>query len=225
MNQRPSAPKADALPLRYIPDVQFRSPQVLKTSTKKRIQAFYLALPADDNPDMPLPFWESLKVGNRDPEQQELEVLGQIPVFDKLPQRALKLIRSLCHVRHFKEGEHVFRTNEPGVGMYIIMEGSVEIYRVRGDSETADRLAEFYDGDFFGELALLEDLPRTASARAQSYSRMIGFFRPDLLTLMNRNPRIASIILLNIARITGRRLIRTNERLEECLMEAGKELN
>ncbi|MCB1140207.1 MAG: cyclic nucleotide-binding domain-containing protein [Leptospiraceae bacterium] len=165
-----------------------------------------------------------MKLGNRDPEQQELEVLKQIPVFDKLPHRALKLVRSLCHVRHFKEGEHVFRTNEPGVGMYIILEGTVEIYRIHGDSEEEDVLAEFYDGDFFGELALLDDMPRTASARAGAYSRMIGFFRPDLLSLMNRNPRIASIILLNIARITGKRLIRTNERLEECLLEAGKEL-
>ncbi len=108
--------------------------------------------------------------------------------------------------------------------MYIIMEGSVEIYRLKGDTDQEDSMAQFYDGDFFGELALLDDLPRTASARAASYSRMLGFFRPDLLSLMNRNPRIASIILLNIARITGKRLIRTNERLEETLLEAGKEL-
>ena len=173
---------------------------------------------------MALPFWESMRLGNRDPEQQELEVLKQIPVFDKLPHRALKMVRSLCHVRHFKEGEHVFRTNEPGVGMYIIMEGSVEIYRLKGDTDQEDSMAQFYDGDFFGELALLDDLPRTASARAQTYCRMLGFFRPDLLSLMNRNPRIASIILLNIARITGKRLIRTNERLEETLLEAGKKL-
>ena len=81
-----------------------------------------------------------MKLGQKDPEQQELEVLKQIPVFDKLPHRALKLVRSLCHVRHFKEGEHIFRTNEPGVGMYIIMEGSVEIYRLHGDTDEEDSM-------------------------------------------------------------------------------------
>ena len=69
-------------------------------------------------------------------------------------------------------------------------------------------------GDFLGELALLEDMPRSASARATSYSRLLGFFRPDLTSLISRKPRLANIVLMNIARLLGRRLIRTNEQLE-----------
>lgn len=169
---------------------------------------------------MKLPFWQSIKLTKNDPLNQELEVMSSIPVFENVPSAGLKIIRSLCHVRYYKEDEHIFRKGEPGVGMYIIMEGAVEIYENRDESKTI--LAELEDGDFFGELALLDDSARAASSRAAGYSRMLGFFRPDLLSLMKRNPRLSTIILHNIARLTGKKLVQTNNMLEEKLEEIEK---
>ncbi|MBW7856758.1 MAG: cyclic nucleotide-binding domain-containing protein, partial [Leptonema sp. (in: Bacteria)] len=80
-------------------------------------------------------------------------------------------------------------------------------------------ISELKVGDFFGELALLEATPRTASAVSVGYSRMLGFFRPDLDVLIKRNPRMMNILLQNIARVTGRRLIATNSLLEETIQE------
>lgn len=158
------------------------------------------------------PLWESIQLTHDRDEDDILKLLHSIPVFESIPDRGLKLIRSLCHIRYYKEDEHVFRTGEPGVGMYIILEGNVEIYRNEGDSRREYAMLE--SGDFLGELALLEDMPRSASARATSYSRLLGFFRPDLTSLISRKPRLANIVLMNIARLLGRRLIRTNEQLE-----------
>src|SRR5215218_4367245 len=70
-----------------------------------------------------------------------------------------------------KEGDYVFREGELGTEMYIINEGKVEILNQVGDEEQA--LAVLEKGDFFGEMSVLEDLPRAASARALTDIRLL----------------------------------------------------
>lgn len=164
------------------------------------------------------PLWASIRSDNENPLQKELSLMAKLPLFENIPQKGLRLIREQCHLRQFKDEEHIFRYNEPGVGMYIILEGSVRIYSnqaIVGEKT----ISELKAGDFFGELALLEATPRTASAISVGYSRMLGFFRPDLDVLIKRNPRMMNILLQNIARVTGRRLIATNSLLEETMQE------
>src|ERR1700734_565942 len=68
-------------------------------------------------------------------------------------------------------GEYIFREGDLGTEMYIIHEGKVEILNRLG--EEARVLAVLEKGDFFGEMSVLEDLPRAASARAQTDSRLL----------------------------------------------------
>ncbi|MCR9144353.1 MAG: cyclic nucleotide-binding domain-containing protein [bacterium] len=162
--------------------------------------------------------WESLRIFRKEPEEEVMELLRTCPVFAGIPDRGLRQIREMCHLRYYKDNEHIFRYGEPGVGLYIVLEGQVEIYRL----EAGDYHRQFTvlgPGDFLGELALLEDLPRTASAASRGYSRVMGFFRPDLLSLLQRNPRLGSLIILNMARLTARRLINTNDELEKLQQE------
>lgn len=160
------------------------------------------------------PLWSSLYPVIRKLDPDDLDLLRTVPVFEGIPDRGLRLVRSMCHVRQYKESEHVFRAGDPGVGMYIILEGSVEIYREENGKTLI--FAILNAGDFFGELALLEDLPRSASARARSYCRMLGFYRPDLQSIVSRKPRLGSVVLMNMARLIGYRLIRTNQELERA---------
>ncbi len=172
----------------------------------------------DDNQPMSRsPLWESLGLLRSKAEDENLEVLKSIPVFSDVPEKGLRIIRSLFHIRQYNEDEHIFRSGEPGVGMYIILEGSVEIYR--SEENIYREYAVLYDGNFFGEIALLDDLPRTASARARSYCTLLGFYRPDLLDLVRRNPPLANAILMNIARLIGRRLVSTNMELEKLSIQ------
>lgn len=158
------------------------------------------------------PLWENISIIPRQTDVV-MDTLRRIPVFEGIPYRGLKAIRSLCHLRNYREDEHIFRTGEPGVGMYIIIEGSIEIYRKKDGAPFV--YGQLESGDFFGELAMLEDLPRSASARSIDKSTLLGFFRPDLLSLLARNPRLASLIILNMARLTGRKLLKTNDLLEK----------
>jgi len=158
------------------------------------------------------PIWKKIPLKKKEHKNEVLERLKAVPVFEDLTEAELKEIEKMCHIRIYKEDEHIFRSGEPGVGMYVILEGNVEIYFQRHELYT--QLASLDEGDFFGELALLEETPRTASAIAKNYCRILGFFRPDLLNMMTRKPSTGSKVALNMARLMGRRLIHANEHIE-----------
>ena len=93
--------------------------------------------------------------------------------------------------------------------MYVIIDGSVKII----DHDTDTVFASLLNDDFFGELALLDEEPRSATAVAEEPSELVGFFRTDLLTLMERDPVLGNKILMNLSRVLGERLRKTNEEL------------
>ena len=138
-----------------------------------------------------------------------LQALGNIPIFENLTDRELNDVARLTHERTYKLDEHVFKKLAPAEGMYVIINGAVEI----NDPDSSTTFASLKSGDFFGELALLDEEPRSASAVATQPSTLIGFFRTDLLTLMKRSPELGNKILLNLSRVLGERLRRTNQEL------------
>lgn len=138
-----------------------------------------------------------------------LYALGHVPIFENLSDHELSEVARLTHERNFKTNEHVFKKLAPAEGMYVIINGAVEII----DPDSKMTFASLETGDFFGELALLDEEPRSASALATQSSTLIGFFRTDLLTLMKRSPELGNKVLLNLSRVLGERLRRTNQEL------------
>ncbi len=101
--------------------------------------------------------------------------------------------------------------------MYIIVKGSIEI-RIhepgRSDKEIA--IAELGPGAFFGELALIDhESKRTASAYAQGPTVLVGFFKPELMEIMERKPETGVKILFQLAKVLGKRLSETTETLTQ----------
>jgi CRP-like cAMP-binding protein len=142
-----------------------------------------------------------------------LKLLGTLPVFEGLTSREYVLIERLLHQRHYKKGEAVFYEEEPGAAMYIVEHGEIEITRRSGESGTLS-LAMIGDSGFFGEIALLDEIPRSASAHATCDTDLLAFSKPDLEKLIERNPRLGAKILGNLSRLICRRLIKANENLE-----------
>src|SRR5262245_29710593 len=97
-----------------------------------------------------------------------------------------------------KEGEYVFREGELGTEMYIINEGKVEIINQGGDEEQV--LAVLEKGDFFGEMSVLEDLPRAASARALTDVRLLQINGTTFDQLLRSNPEIAVRMMRKLSR-------------------------
>ena len=138
-----------------------------------------------------------------------LKALESVPIFDGLSNKELSEVARLTHERTYKKDEHIFKQHAPAEGMYVILDGAVEIK----DPDSGTIFASLNSGDFFGELALLDEEPRSASAHATQPARLIGFFRTDLLTLIQRSPELGNKILLNLSRVLGERLRKTNEEL------------
>jgi len=110
-----------------------------------------------------------------------------------------------------KAGEYVFREGELGTEMYIINEGKVEILNQVGDDEQV--LAVLEKGDFFGEMSVLEDLPRAASARAATDIRLLQINGSTFDQLLQGNPEIA----VRMMRKLSRRLRETDEMLRSIM--------
>ena len=145
------------------------------------------------------------------------------PLFCNFTSKDLRQIEKIVHVRKFKKDEIVFKEDEPGTGMYIIKSGRIRITKNRakeGSASEEEVITLLTENDFFGELTLIEKtrFPRTASAYADAASELVGFFKPDLLEIIERNPKLGIKIIMKISEIIGNRL-----RITTSLISAKKE--
>ena len=158
--------------------------------------------------------WENIFKHWNKQENPTKAVLKQIPVFHELSDRQMREIENLCHKRRYKQGETVFKRLAPGEGMFIILSGSIEIF-TKDKSGNKNILAVLNDGEFFGELSLLDSDTRSATAIATQDSHLLAFLRPDLQSFSKRNPQTGNKILFNLARVMAARLRKTSEQISE----------
>ena len=156
------------------------------------------------------PLWENYFNKNKTRNPVILS-LKTIPIFEDLTSNEFEEISRLVHKRNYKKGEIIFKKNSPGEGMYIIISGSVNI--IDPDSETV--FASLSNNNFFGEMALLDEEPRSAQAIAVTPSDLIGFFRTDMKSLISRFPDMGNKILLNLSQVLAERLREANILLQE----------
>jgi CRP-like cAMP-binding protein len=118
------------------------------------------------------------------------------------------------YTEDYSAGQLVFEEGDLGMEMYIVHEGQVEILQdFEGEPK---QLAVLEKGDFFGEMALLEDLPRTAGARAITDARLIRINGATFDQMLRSKPEIA----VRIMRKLSRRLRQTDELLRAALGSA-----
>lgn len=137
-------------------------------------------------------------------ETPRLGTLRQLPLFAPLSRSELRVVDGLLHERRYLKGEIVFDEGEEGQALHIVIAGSVLICR-QGEPE-AGRLALLETGVVFGELALLDDAPRAAQARAADDCVVASLSRGDFESLLDTHAVIASKIALQLARQLGRQL-------------------
>lgn len=137
-------------------------------------------------------------------ESPTLARLRKIPLFEQLSAGELRIVDNLLHERDFIKDEIVFDEGEEGQAIYFILKGRVLISRQGRPVDGA--IAELSAGQFFGELALLDDLPRMAQVRAAEDCTLAVFFRDDFLNLLQTHATTASKISLQLSRHIGKRL-------------------
>lgn len=161
------------------------------------------------------PLWDNIFKNKKSKNTLEFEAIKNANIFNGLKNKELKFVQTMVYSRKYKKGEYIFKKSNPGNGMYIILKGEVQIIDENKKDQKRSLLATLKDGEFFGELSLLDESPRSASALCSDDTEALGFFRSDLLDITNRKPLIGSKIVLNVARILGERLRVTNKNLYE----------
>jgi CRP-like cAMP-binding protein len=106
----------------------------------------------------------------------------------------LRALAPGAKTRAFAPGQIIFSAGDAGDGFYIVVAGRVQISAVVGPKESRV-LATIGAGDFFGEMAVVDDAPRSATATAEVYTRARFVERSKLLTLLQRRPGLALSII------------------------------
>lgn len=141
--------------------------------------------------------------------------IKQIPLLKTLTNRELYRIQDIMHERSYESGEFIFHINQPGAAIFFIKKGDVRIFIPAAylDDEKKKKdieIAILTHGDFFGELALLDNSPRSASVMAKTQTETMAIFRGDFEELLIKDPVISSKINRQLAIMIGRRLKEAN---------------
>ncbi len=140
--------------------------------------------------------------------------LRNVPFFKNLSDEDIRQILKYCSETEFSSGELVFREGDQADRFYIIMSGEVEVWKDY-DSPEADMLAVQGEGKLFGEMALVDDLPRSATVVSRSDTRMLYINETEFQRLLEENSRVALAIVKSLSSMVRR----SNETFLEDLRE------
>ncbi len=122
-----------------------------------------------------------------------VEFLKRVQLFEDLDQRSLDSIANSAVEQSYQAGQEIVRQGDTGVGAFIIRSGRVEVVQERGGS--SERIGELKAGDVFGEMALLDEFPRSATVRAIEPTTCLGIQRWHFRGILESHPQIALALL------------------------------
>ena len=128
-----------------------------------------------------------------------VEVLKQVTLFQGFSRSALRGLAEVLHRRDYKRDEFLYYENDPGLGLYIVERGKVRLMTEDEKGKTRE-LRQVAENEFFGSLSLMGEFRRMEAAQAVTETRVIGFFSPDLKTMLKRNPPVGAAIVAALAR-------------------------
>lgn len=143
--------------------------------------------------------------------EQEVDLLRRIPIFAKIAPAKLKLLAFTSERIAYSPGQIIFSQGEMGDAAYIIVEGEAEVF-VKGSNGDV-KVASLGPNDIVGEIAILCDVPRTASVRASSRLVTLRISKDLFFQLVNEFPQMAVEIMRELAH----RLEKTTARLRDLL--------
>ena len=123
----------------------------------------------------------------------KIELLKRVPLFARCSRRELAQIALLSSELNLPAGRTLMTEGEPGREFFVLAEGQVEVRR------KGRRVRELSDGDFLGEIALLTDLPRTATVTALTPVTVLLLTARDFRTLMREVPSLQPKVIYSLA--------------------------
>lgn len=150
-----------------------------------------------------------------------LAMLQQVDIFQGVPVTALEELLATAETRGFERGETIFREREPGDAMYLVVEGAVELTQSINATKS-HRLALLDHGQIFGELALFDRLPRSATAEAFVKTTLLRFPAAAFDELLDTGSEMAPHLLRNLVRKLSLRLRDADQQIHELSRAAAR---
>ena len=145
------------------------------------------------------------------------EILGNIPIFGAIGDNALQQVHKLLKVHDFDAGSLVVQEGDTEKCVYIVEQGEVEVLKIcPAPTPQQTRIAVLGPGACFGEMSLIDVMPRSASVRTTKPSVLWSFSNADLFYLYQWNLETFTLIMMNLARELSRRLRKADVLLAEA---------
>lgn len=143
----------------------------------------------------------------------KLETLKKIPLFRHLTYQELVKVLNITYLETHEPGSVIIRESEEGAELYVVLAGTVQV--MKGDQQ----LTELGAGVHFGEMALIDQSPRSATISAKDPTRVLVIGRRSFYNLIRKEPVLAVKLLWSFVQVLSRRLRETNEQLSGARVE------
>lgn len=127
-------------------------------------------------------------------DEKKEKALSRLPLFGGVSNASLARLAAVAGGQEFAPGQFIVRQGQVGTGLYVIVEGSVNV--VRGAD---DLLATLNVGDFFGELSVIDQHPRNASVQAVEPTTVLAIASWDFIALIESDPALALNLIKGLA--------------------------
>lgn len=142
-------------------------------------------------------------------EQEKLKIIRvfkKLPIFYGLRENEYDFVRAACSHTSYLEGNTVFNKGDGSPCLYILLTGEVEL-----QTEKKEVIYKLHPGEIFGEIGLITQQKRTATAVAKTDVTLLIIKSEDLNLLLGKHPRISSIIMRNITQHLANHIVRMNK--------------
>ncbi len=145
------------------------------------------------------------------------ELLQKTVLFKGSNKAEMDIVMSLFQERQIKQNTTIFTEKMPAEALYIVKSGTVKITMMAGEGQEMGLLL-LGPGEFFGELALVQEDVRLVNARAETAIELLLLTRKDFQTLLVLEPRIGARMLTIITKLLAMRVKVYSEKLKELLL-------
>jgi len=125
----------------------------------------------------------------------DLPRLEQVPLFKTLGKAVLSELQPLFRTEHFPSGRVMVYEGDPGDRFYILVRGRASVIKANADGDSPDEVGVLREGDFFGEIALLKNTPRTVSVHATQPCICLSLSRDNFDRILDRFPEIKNRVI------------------------------
>jgi CRP/FNR family cyclic AMP-dependent transcriptional regulator len=146
-----------------------------------------------------------------------LELLQNSLLFRGCGREGVELLLGMFQERQIKQNTTIFTEHMPAEALYIVKSGNVRITVMAGEGQERGLLL-LGPGEFFGELALIQEASRLVSARAETPVELLLLTRKDFQALLDLDPRTGAKIIMMIAKLLAMRIKAYSEKLKDILL-------